>query len=1221
MAIGASEFIMIVRMQNQASAAMARVSNDLRRMSAARGLDARDTQLRNKAAAQALRIQQTANTLGSKSIAMTRASLQIENQKAAVIDRSMNLEVRRAAIVARANQLIAREAALRNRIAGLEEKSVGFETQKLRLQQQQAVTQRRIQSLQPGGVGRQQSLLARYRAVTGVRQAELSRDVARDRLRRLRALEGVTPRQLEFQERRVDIGNRQVNAARRAHAIASLQTKELDAAIKELQGTEKIQENQLKQLALRTEGLKRAEQELQGQIVRIQDSWNSLSARERAVQSQEAQHARQLAELELRLKGVAAQAMEAAAAEKILQSQLGMTNAEIAANNEAMATARTERIRSGARAVGHAGRVASMAGLVGLGVMGAAAISAARFSTQSTLAATQARPVGMGAGASAQIAIKLNDVILKQMQKFPAASQDMADSLYNIFSSTNIQNIRQASDMLTVFNEMAVAGGTDLKTMTDAGISMYNNFPTAFKDMRTAGNAFFATVRYGRMNAEQFANSLSSVLPIAKQAGLTFYDVADAMALLTRQSGARYTRNDAIGIAQLIRLLGRRESVQGLRSMGVEVKDLTTGGMRPLLDIITDINKRAHPRGLAALNFFKDVTQRGGSTRGYTGPIQAQRAFANLVQNIKEYHTVAQLIGRDNNELTMSFDAMSKTPGVRWQVFLNQLKSLVIVIGTQAIPAFITLAQPVFALMHWFNSLSNHTKGLIARFAVFGSAAALVVGTLATLAAGLLSVIFSIRLFFMLRTVTGLMAGFGAAEGIVAGESGALSVGLAAVVGQLLLLVAAGTAAYYITSKLGGKQLGGWIGNQIYDAFGPGPVNTKTGNMSASTIAQVRRQYRGMRRRGETSAEAVRAIGLLHPDLQRHDIEVFVGSLNKSKKAAQEAAKATAKVMPKPQEIKTAAAIYNTTVTPTFKQLFATLKKAKAEVDKDPTNIKAQMAYQTALSNLAMYSSNNQVAAAKRAVNAQKNAAAQTKQTLKQATDALRQMYDSAVQQNEQAMGEIFNGPWVTSAVVQNRLAWSQKLTPHDLMKDMRMQVHAFERWQSSLGSLRGKLPAGLVDQLQKAGAGKDQQERLNALNRMTPGMLRQYGSMWQRGQNDIHNASMRDLKRQLNQYHRHGKNIAQAIINGIQSENPALERVFRGMIENMMPGITGSPHRRRHAAVVAHPTTEHHVHTHIHAEPPKGTAVSTWIRKQHFRQRTSSHHLPTPWDVGGATW
>lgn len=421
------------------------------------------------------------------------------------------------------------------------------------------------------------------------------------------------------------------------------------------------------------------------------------------------------------------------------------TIAQIQNNFEAEKIEPVQRWQQRAAAIEHTGRVLQMFGLIATATMGFAAESAAKFNSQFTLAATQARPAGAPATRTVAIGRDISKQVLDMMQQFPASAEEMSNSFYEIFSGTNIQQVGQATEAVRVFNQMAVAGGADLKTMTDAGISMYNNFGGLhgeFKNMTDAANAFFATVRYGRMNAIQWAQAMPFVLSIAKEAGLTYKDVSETMALLTRQTGARYTGRDAQGLARLIQLFGRADVSAGLAAKGIDVFDKTTGRMRRPFAIIEDIHKRMNLTYKQALNFFKEISANAGTGRGGTqGTVQAIRAFGFIYQNMEQAQSISKQVRGDTDEMVKSFQAMSKTGGVQWSVFLNQLRVLVYTIGNQAIPALLEFGRPIQRAVKWFNDLSDGTKHTIGYIVTFTSVLTLLGGTAAMILSGPLRIL------------------------------------------------------------------------------------------------------------------------------------------------------------------------------------------------------------------------------------------------------------------------------------------------------------------------------------------------------------------------------------------------------------------------------------------------------------------------------------------------
>lgn len=1252
--LGAHELLLIIRAQNQASAALGRFSRDLRALETRRALAARQAQvnvrqlrlneriannvaknasLQARTGVEAARVDQTRH-------ALTMRRLNLLDRITAAEDAQLSIDRQRTNVGLRENRLLNAELGIRGRI-------IAEEAKLATLRSGSALDARR------GGIARERISIDQGKFHLGTQriQRDLALQTAQARALRAGVVSGVTGRPLAGKEdhqlvRRIEIAKRNIKelefvektlVQRDADLVVSRKrlseaVAENTAAIRRSAGTVAQYSNEL---VINRSEIAKLEQEYAILDSRELKNFNRLRELRLALTNTTDAEAK----LVLAIKAEGA-AMAATAAESVrLAREQQILTAQTQELNLALRTQATERWTQISRSVTHAGRVMQLFGLVSAAAMGAAAKSAADFNTQMTRAATQARQPGQRVAATARISERLMNRVLKQMQQFPATSQEMSDSLYEIFSGTNVRNIGQATSMLRTFNMMAVAGQTDLKTMTDAGITLYNNFGEEFPNMTKAANAFFAAVRFGRMDASQFAGSLSNIVPIAKEAGLRFRDVADAMALLTRQSGARFTSRDATGLSRLIQILTRPEMMKGLKDMGVDVQD-TTGKMRPLLDIITEIKKQMDFRNIKpgpdVLNFFKTVSARGGggASRGFTGTIQAQRAFAFLINNSKQYHTVAKQVNDDNNEFIQSYKALAQTPGVRWQVFVNQMKALVIVLGQGAIPALMSVGQYVANLVRWFNNLSPQTRRAIGYFLALISVGTLFVGVLSSIVGGLASFYFGMRLLQATRAATAVQ---GAAEGtaMLGAELGAVNPILAAVLAGMFLL---GVAYYKYPQQT--KAVIEYTGQLIGKLFALDQQLLRLvehpWNIIISPKFKLPKQVedflnnRLMRKGFRAAAKEFPGIG---PLIQVMDLFKQLGNSNKQPfrniktQPLSDLAmtlKATRNVGKQVAEANTQAALSGVKATKTFVQLYRALLAARKEVEKHPNSYKAQYRYQMALSNLQQnvskqqynaavktaggiantqkkYSDATIIAEAKKvhqferlakhqktfqawknyykaldklqadATSAQMQAVDQifdsTGKKADKATKAienkyqqvlqnLQTVYQNFYQQNQNAFGQLFQGAFMQSNMMQSRIGAGEKILPTDLIKDLRSQVQDFRSWRKDLDALAARgLPEGMRNQILALGPDAAKKQ-IVALRRMTPAQLKEYEKLWRAGQTAIHQATMRDVNSQLKDWRRHGRRMALAIAAGLRDENTVLESSLRKMITNMFPEL-----------------------------------------------------------------
>lgn len=949
--------------------------------------------------------------------------------------------------------------------------------------------------------------------------------------------------------------------------------------------------------------------------------------------------------------------------------------------NSEQIIARQERFIS---AIQGTARSIRLLGVVALASFGVAAHQAAEFNTQLTLAASQARPAGAPASRTAGIATKLQQVVLDQMQKFPAASQDMADSLYQIFSSTNIQGIKQAGTFLNTLNKAAVAGGTDLKSMTDATLTLFNNFvgkDKEFKNVTDALNVFFAAVRYGRMSATQYAGSLSRVVSSGVAVGQTFKDISGAMAALTRQTGAARTGFDATGLARLYEILVRPDVVAGLKKIGVNEIDPVTNKLKPLLQVITDIKRQADLKGINAINFFKTISAAGGGGKGLAGTIQGRRAFQYLIQDLQNYQKVSKDIGRDNNEFSRSFQALSKSPGVRWQVFMNQIKALTIIIGTEAIPAFVSLGKYVAQALKWFNGLSDRTKHDIGYWGVYASIIAVVGSTILILIGSIGKLVLTFRLL-KLEALAG-EAGFATAKfslftAAVVGLGVALFKyphqvhavinalgGLEEVIKGLLILTTVvsfrklllnigliGTAAAKSGTQVTGLRLAllklRALG-PIAIAVGITEIFTHKGQIDKAVSSFVDKHAKFL---GGSNPKTIQD---LRDSLGTKSVtnDALMGLAHAAAGGDKKAQKWINKIMGRTSPVTEAMpkltsnnlrvgqqAIKNNTVavivhakevvkaTANWKALFGRVVELDKIAEKSPTikNFKRLLDAQDALQKA---STGNQYSAAQQylgilegtwnkaekvtekhsknmaAINAKNVANAKTE--IGNLVGGIQGMYDNLLQANQSVFGDLFGGPVVSGARVQNELQFGGHITGKNLLDDIKGQVFQFHRINRQVDALgkRGA-PKEFLDQIRAMGPSA--RDDIKALQQLTPTQFKQYINAWNAGQAAIKQNTMRQLNNQLKIYQSHGKKIAMAIIKGIQSENVALSNVLKNSILQMFPGLASQAGAKPGLKLPdkISGSGENHTHYHVVAPTSEHTAVKTQLRHLDFVARNT---------------
>jgi len=949
---------------------------------------------------------------------------------------------------------------------------------------------------------------------------------------------------------------------------------------------------------------------------------------------------------------------------ELQEAYRGLTQAQQAAMNfdAALRKMPLQRLDNIGHAMAGIGRTFQLFGAISTVALGAMSNRFANFNTQVTLAATQTRAAGESFSVTAEHADRLTKIIENMMQVFPANSDQMAQAAYDIFSSIDV-SFGTGVRLLREFNKVAVAGSVDLATATNASISVLENFDDELRNHgriteTTTGilNRMFAIVRFGRMNFSQFTGMLNSVIPAAKGAQQSFDSISGAMAVLTRHIPSQ--RQAAVSLARGLDVLTNPDFQKGMANAGLAITDFQ-GRLLPLPKIIERV-AALKPKRLNTL--IQTLTAFGrGQGRGLQSTIQARRFFNTILSNINEYRRVqGQVIG-DNTEFAASFAAMNQTLGVRWQVFLNRLRVLVLYIGEQAIPIFLRVSETIQGWIDAWQRMSPHTRGMIVRFTAILGIATLVSGVFLSIAGALVSLtaaLINIGPKFAtatenLRTIVGMTkalagiglitlgiqllkkgdgwnllggAGVGAGLAMLMGRGGrgtaiGATIGIAATlafkgdgwqskIGQILLGGAAGFAAggpfgaaagaalatipILIEAHAETRSLEKTM--QEYDRLREAAIRTNAAvqNISPNQAAREMGEAMFTSLRGQGIFEinskagfeaAVKFLegyvkGLVRSTGPRDAFDGLMRDLEKktpnvdSKLTLREALRSTksyteimdlvnqqmqssvdkaaqlainiSRAVEKGNELKGSAILQNflkvSRMKVTDKNILGLIHGAVASGDiQSATQYIDQyaQAVQQGDQDLKTYR-DNMKQYRKDVIGYNKDMAQSASEAATQTVDTMRQMYMTLQQQNEQAMGQLFQGPFLTSETFNLAQEWG--ITPRavDIIRDMREQVTDFETRMKNLATLgRRGIPQELLDQL-KTMPPDQANPLIEALKNAPPSQIRQIVNLWKRRQADIQKQTRVDFNDEIKHFKQAGLKMGEALTMGFQEANVA---------------------------------------------------------------------------------
>lgn len=737
-------------------------------------------------------------------------------------------------------------------------------------------------------------------------------------------------------------------------------------------------------------------------------------------------------------------------------------------------------------------------GGLGTAAMGFAAKQAADFDTATTKAASQIKG-NSGPMAIARNASKLQKEILDQMQEFPASAQEMATAAYDIFGTMNVP-LQKGVGLLKLFNMVAVAGATDLNTATNTMITLANNYGSSFKNMASTTETAFRIIRFGRLEFEEFSQMMNQVVPASVRAGQTLRDVGGAMAFLTEKLPSQPQVATAIG--RLLDVFNRADFKRGAKLLGLNITK-ASGELRSLPQVIRELSRLDLAQTGTIDSLIPVVTSKGrDGGAGIQSTIQARKALGLLVLKQKEYLQVQGLINAKGGEFERRYVAMYGSEGMRWARMKAQLQSLLIIIGEKALPIFARLIAYLQTAVGWFSKHDTITRFTVV-LVTLSAVGMLVAGTLGNIYAASVLIALAMRTA-LIPAVVKLMGTFRKLAATVA-ITEALQAGLLA---RLLTLASrVWPVVILVTMLIDDKSRGqvfGFLATGLKGYGGIPGVNKVTEPLRKWLL-----KHGGQEALDEATSPKTKT-------KQKKKLSDYQKNLNAIMKALGSSGdKAVAKMM-------------------------ADAKKSTA---KEIAALNEQIAKQLGLGDQASVANTiNQV-----------NDATQT--MLDQAASGLEQMYTAFRDENVSTFGSLFQGPWMTGDEMSLRQQWGFSATLQDMMKDMKMQLNAFNKLQSGFATLAKKgFNADFIKELR--GMGADAAPYVEQLMKAKPGEVGTINKYAKQKSATIARATETQFQGTLAKWQSLGAEMALKLATGMESQEIAIAKRMEGVATRLWSGV-----------------------------------------------------------------
>lgn len=286
---------------------------------------------------------------------------------------------------------------------------------------------------------------------------------------------------------------------------------------------------------------------------------------------------------------------------------------------------------------------------------------------------------------------KLSDKLLEIGSRNVAPLEEIPKAFNRIISAG--LSVNQSMEALEPTLRAAKAGFTDIETVASAAISVMSS---SGEKVNKVYDILFATVKSGNAEFKDIANYLPKIIPLAKNVGFALDETAGAYAALTTKLSAEQSSTALEGI---MRSLSNTKVVGQFKKIGIDVFDVKTGKIKPILDIMKQLDKQM--AGLTDNQRMKKMASLGLDQSSAVG-------FGTLIQDIKGLEKAIDASANSQGALGKAYQD-SLTPMESWKIVWNQIQVYIIKFGELFLPIMTAAGNKVLELINYFKNLWNES--------------------------------------------------------------------------------------------------------------------------------------------------------------------------------------------------------------------------------------------------------------------------------------------------------------------------------------------------------------------------------------------------------------------------------------------------------------------------------------------------------------------------------
>ena len=282
--------------------------------------------------------------------------------------------------------------------------------------------------------------------------------------------------------------------------------------------------------------------------------------------------------------------------------------------------------------------------------------------------------------------------ILEYSERSTASLDQITSATYGAISAG--VEYQDSLELIAAAEQLSIAGRADLGATTTALVSTLNAFGASADEAGDFADDFFTAVQLGQTTIPELANTIGRLAPIAAAAGLSFEEMAAAIATITAETGTS-TPEAITGIRAAIQSLLKpsKEATDLAKELGIEFNAaaLESKGFSGVLSDVADAtggNTELLAKLFGSVEALAPVLALTGN---------ASEAFADNLEVFKDNAGAAETASK---ELTETLSALGQT-------LRNNLNSALIGLGSNLTDETRSIVQSITSV---FNSLGSEIR-------------------------------------------------------------------------------------------------------------------------------------------------------------------------------------------------------------------------------------------------------------------------------------------------------------------------------------------------------------------------------------------------------------------------------------------------------------------------------------------------------------------------------